>query len=237
MNIINTKDLLEEKLVEELNNLQNDKYISKNNLEKQEKINRKQLLDDEKKNEKEQNKAFKAQNRAIQQEKIDAKQQEKKEKEEQQNEDDESQFLGKDRRQLLNRISQYRELFPTELKTFKVKKGSSIEELQAYILEIQCVIETSTIDTFMMDSIYTVMNNIIEPMTIKTKFNVRGLTDLLKSNKQFNSLTKQIFLKYGCYSNVGPEYQCLLIIVSSVYITVNKNNNRNSIESYLNEKI
>ena len=79
--------------------------------------------------------------------------------------------------------------------------------------------------------------NLIEPITAKTKFNVRGLTDLLKCNKPFNSLTKQIFLKYGCYSNVAPEYQCLLIVVSSVYITVNKNNNRSSIESYLNEKI
>ena len=188
--------------------------------------------------EKEQNKAFKAQNRAIQQEKIDAKQQEKKEKEkeEQQNEDDESQFLGKDRRQLLNRIAQYKELF-SELKTFKIKKGSSVEELQAYIIEIQCVIETSSIDTFLMDSIYTVMN-LIEPLTIKSKYcNITGLTNLLKSNKQFNSLTKQMLLKYNCYSNVSPEYQILLIIVSSVYITVNKNNNRSSIESYLNEKI
>ena len=237
MNINNTKDLLEQNLVSQLENLQNDKYISKSNLEKQEKINKKKNEDDEKKNEKEKNKAFKAQNRAIQQEKIDAKQQEKKEKEEQQNEDDESQFLGKDRRQLLNRISQYRELFPTELKTFKVKKGSSVEELQAYILEIQIIIETNTIDSFLMDSVYSSLN-LIEPMTIKTKnCNITGLSNLLKSNKQFNSLTKQMLLKYGCYSNVAPEYQILLIIVSSVYITVNKNNNRSSIESYLNEKI
>ena len=127
-------------------------------------------------------------------------------------------------------------MFPTELKTFKIKKGSNVEELQAYILEIQIIIETNTIDSFLMDSVYSSLN-LIEPLTVKTKFNIRGLSDLLKSNKQFNSLTKQIFLKYGCYSNVGPEYQCLLIIVSSVYITVNKNNNRNSIESYLNEKI
>ena len=187
MNIINTKDLMEQNLVDELTNLQNDKYISKSNLEKQEKINKKQQLDDEKKNEKEQNKAFKAQNRAIQQEKIDAKQQEKKQKEQEQIEDDQTQFLGKDRRQLINRIAQYKELF-SELKTFKIKKNSSVEELQAYILEIQCVIETSTIDTFLMDSIFTVMNNIIEPMTFKTKFNVRGLTDLLKSNKLIYSL-------------------------------------------------
>ena len=235
MNILHNKENLEQNLVNQLENLQNDKYISKSNLEKQEKINKKQQSDDEKKIEKEQNKAFKAQNRALQQEKIDAKQQEKKEKEEQ-NEDDETQFLGKDRRQLLNRISQYRELFPSELKTFKIKKNTSIEELQAYILEIQIIIETNTIDSFLMDSVYSSLN-LIEPMTAKTKFNIRGLSDLLKSNKQFNSLTKQMLLKYGCYSNVAPEYQILLMIVSSVYITINKNNNRSSIESYLNEKI
>ena len=237
MNINNTKDLLEQNLVSQLENLQNDKYISKSNLEKQEKINKKKNEDDEKKNEKEKNKAFKAQNRAIQQEKIDAKQQEKKEKEQEQEQtDEEAQFIGRDRRQLLNRISQYRELFPSELKTFKIKKGSSVEELQAYILEIQIIIETNTIDSFLMDSVYSSLN-LIEPMTAKTKFNIRGLSDLLKSNKQFNSLTKQMLLKYGCYSNVAPEYQILLMIVSSVYITINKNNNRSSIESYLNEKI
>ena len=36
MNIINnTKDLMEQNIVDELTNLQNDKYISKSNLEKQ----------------------------------------------------------------------------------------------------------------------------------------------------------------------------------------------------------
>ena len=49
MNINNTKDLLEQNLVTQLENLQNDKYISKSNFEKQEKINKKQQLDDEKK--------------------------------------------------------------------------------------------------------------------------------------------------------------------------------------------
>ena len=51
-----------------------------------------------------------------------------------------------------------------------------------------------------MDSIYTAMN-LIEPLTSKSKYcNITGLTNLLKSNKQFNSLTKQMLLKYGCYS-------------------------------------
>ena len=109
MNIINTKDLMEENLVNQLENLQNDKYISKSNLEKQQKIDKKLEIENQKKIEKQENKIFKDQNRAIKQEKLDAKQQEKKQKEEQQNEDDETQFLGKDRRQLLNRIAQYKE--------------------------------------------------------------------------------------------------------------------------------
>ena len=53
-------------------------------------------------------------------------------------------------------VTRYRELFPQRLKLFKVKKGASVDERQAYIVEIQCVIETS-IDTFLMDSIYTAL--------------------------------------------------------------------------------
>ena len=47
----------------------------------------------------------------------------------------------------------------------------------------------------------------------------------------------QMLLKYGCYSNVSPEYQILLIIISSVYIEVNKNNDKINIDNYSNQKI
>ena len=87
-----------------------------------------------------------------------------------------------------------------------------------------------------MDSIYTAMS-FIEPITSKTKIlNITGLSNILKSNKQFNSLFKQMMLKYGCYNNVSIEFQTL-IIISSIYITINKNSNRQNIENYLNEKI
>ena len=82
----------------------------------------------------------------------------------------------------------YKELFPNELKTFKIKKNSSEEELEQYILEIQRIIEKSSIDCFLMDNIYTGMN-FIEPITSKTKScNITGLSILLKCNKQLNSL-------------------------------------------------
>ena len=218
----------------ELNNLddlQNDRYISKIELEKQLKIELKQKDDYEKKNEKEINKNIRNNKRIAEQEKINEKNKEKIDEEE------EPQFIGKNRRELYNNILKYKELFPDELKTFKIKKNSSVDELKNYISEIQCIIETTSIDCFLVDSIYTAMS-FIEPITSKTKnFNLTGLTNLLKSNKQFNNLFKQMMLKYGCYNNVSVEYQTLLIIISSVYITVQKNHNRQNIENYLNEKI
>ena len=125
----------------------------------------------------------------------------------------------------------------SELKTFKIKKNSSIDELKKYISEIQCIIETSCTDSFIMDSIYTAMTY-IEPISSKTRYNISGLTLILKSNKEFNKLCKQMMLKYGCFnSSISIEYQTLLIIIPSVYITITTNSNRKSIERYLDEKI
>lgn len=136
-----------------------------------------------------------------------------------------------------NTILKYKELFPSELQKFKIKKNSSTDELKQYILEIQCIIETSCTDSFILDSVYTAMSY-IEPISSKTKYNISGLTLILKSNKEFNKLCKQLMLKYGCFSSsISIEYQTLLIIISSVYITITTNSNRQSIEKYLDEKI
>ena len=220
----------------DLDNLQNDKYVSQIELQKKMKLELKEKEDFERKNEKQKNKAIKNEKRLEHQQKINDKNKEKQDKIEEQNEiEEENQFLGKNKRQLINSILKYKELF-SELKNFKIKKDSNVEELQQYIQEMQCVIETSTIDSFLMDSIYVAMSS-IEGITSKTKYNISGLSNILKSNKQFNSLCKQMMLKYNCYSNVSIEYQTLLIIISSVYITVQKNSNRQNIENYLNEKI
>ena len=225
--------------MQELDNLQNDKYISKIQLELDKKKEDKIKLDNEKKIDKIQNREIKAQKQILEKERIEKKQEEKLEKDKEElDENDEfnSQIMGRTKRELYNSIGKYKELFKEELKNFKIKKNASVEELQSYISEMQVIIETTSIDSFLMDSLYTGLS-LIEPITQKTKFDIRGLSDILKTNKQFNSLTKQMLLKYGCYSNVGPEYQVILIIISSVYVIVNKNNNRDSINNYLNEKI
>ena len=193
--------------------------------------------DIERKNEKIINKSIKNKKRILQQEKINKQKKIDEEQEQQQEDEDEEQFLGKNRKELNNTILKYNELFPLELKKFKRKKNSSVDEVKQYISEIQCIIETSCTDSFIMDSIYTAMSY-IEPITSKTKFNVSGLTLILKSNKDFNCLCKQMMFKYGCFSSgISIEYQTLLIIISSVYITITTNSNRKSIEKYLDEKI
>ena len=65
-----------------------------------------------------------------------------------------------------------------------MKKNCSVEELNNYLIKIQCIIETTCVYSFIMDSIYTSLN-FIEPLSKKTKYDISGLCILLKTNKQF----------------------------------------------------
>jgi len=60
---------------------------------------------------------------------------------------------------------------------------------------------------------------------------------MLKSNKQFHQLCKKLYLKYGCFDNVPPEYQLVLLVATTAYVCKNKNSGRNELELYLNEPI
>jgi hypothetical protein len=146
-------------------------------------------------------------------------------------------IIGKEKRVLLNKVQSYKELFKEELKGFKIKKNCSTDELKEYIAEMDCIIETGTVETFMSDSIYSCIK-IIEGISVNTKkYDVSGLSVLLQHNKQFNTLLKQLFLKYKVFSNVPPEYQIVLIVATSAYICRNKNLNKDSLNAFFNEPI
>ena len=146
-------------------------------------------------------------------------------------------IIGKEKRVLLNKVQSYKELFKEELKGFKIKKNCNTEELKDYIAEMDCIIETGTVETFMSDSIYSCIK-IIEGVSANTKkYDVSGLSVLLQNNKQFNSLLKQLFLKYQVFSNVPPEYQIVLIVATSAFICRNKNLNKDNLNAYFNEPI
>jgi hypothetical protein len=69
------------------------------------------------------------------------------------------------------------------------------------------------------------------------RYDIRGCSDLLKSNKQFHSLCKQLYVKYKVFSKVPVEYQMIMLVSTTAYICNHKNRNKESLETYLNEPI
>ena len=144
---------------------------------------------------------------------------------------------GADKLVLLRKIKQYKSLFPAELKTFKIKKNPSIKDLQDALDEIEVLIETNNVDEFMMDGVFQSIKMVESVSAMTTNYNVTGMVDLLKMNKQFHQLCKQLFIKYGMFSRVPPEYQMVMIVSTTAYICMNKNKRKAELEDYLNQPI
>ena len=216
-----------------LNDMENDKYVSEIQNKKQIEDREKELIKDEK-NEIRKNKILISQQKKEESKKRYEEKHIKKDNEI--DNDDSTPILGKDKRQLLNKINSYKQLFPDELKTFKLKKNPTTEELEAYIEEIQVIIEIGNVESFVLEGILQSLK-MCENFTVNKKYDITGLSDLLKMNKQFNSLAKQLMLKYGCFMNTPPEYQLMMLVMSSSYIMINKNNNKDKLNDFFNEKI
>ena len=151
--------------------------------------------------------------------------------------DNPTEIMGKDKRILLTKVKQYKNLFSTELKSFKIKPNPTVADLKMYLDEMEIIVNTSNVDGFLTDSILQCIRLVEGVSSHTTKYNVSGLADMLKNNKEFNNLTKQLYIKYNCFDNVPVEYQMLLLVTTSAYICRNKNIKRNEIDKYLNEEI
>jgi hypothetical protein len=144
---------------------------------------------------------------------------------------------GKEKLMLLHKVKQYKNLFSDELKSYKIKPNCSINELKAYLDDMDTIINTSNVDQFITDSILQCIK-LLEIPTSKTKnLNISGLSEMLKCNKEFHSLCKQLYLKYNVFSKIPPEYQLTILIATTSYICINKNKNKDSLEAYLNTLI
>lgn len=148
-----------------------------------------------------------------------------------------TEILGKDKRVLLTKVKQYKQLFPDELKGFKIKANASAYDLKVAIEEMDGIISTNGVDQFLTDSIIGSLK-MIEGITAHTKnYNISGLAELLKGNPKFHSLTKQLYLKYNCFDAVPPEHQLVFLVATTAYICRNKNANRDQLEAYLNQPV
>lgn len=147
-----------------------------------------------------------------------------------------SEIIGREKRVLLNKCRQYKNLFPDALKGFKIKRNPSEEELKAYLDEMQVIVDTGTVDGFLIESVLQCIK-LVEGVSSMTKYDLTGMTDILKANPSFHSLSKQLFIKYGCYSNVPPEYQMVILVATTAYICRCKNLKKGEMNAFLNEPV
>ena len=134
--------------------------------------------------------------------------------------------LGREKREMIAKINQYKNLFPEELKKFKCKKGANIDELKIYLEEMETIVDCSSIENFLTDSIVQCIQLVEGVSSYSSKYNIQGCADLLKSNKQFHSLTKQLNIKYKVFSAIPVEFQMLMLIATTAYICKSKNQNK-----------
>ena len=149
-----------------------------------------------------------------------------------------SEIFGRDKLQLINKIGQYKVLFPENvaIQKFKIKKNPTVEELQSYLVECSAIVETSCVESFVTDSILASMK-MCEVLSTRTRFNIKGLSDMLRKHPQFNTLCKQLYIKYKVFSNIPPEAQMGLLVATSAYICYEKNKQEERNQSLLNKSI
>ena len=148
-------------------------------------------------------------------------------------------LLGKNKRELIARVKQYKLLFKEELRSFRIKKNPSEEELEKYLEEIDSILSTSKLDSFVTDTVFYIMQ-VVENMSMRFKdYDLSGLTDALKNNKEFIDLMRLLSVKYHVFSNVPPEVQISIIVISTSYLVIMNNRNQKKMleEQLKNQKI
>ena len=147
-----------------------------------------------------------------------------------------TEIIGKDKRVLLSKLNQYKLLFPDQLKTFKIKQNSSVEELQSALKEAEAIVETTNLETFLTDSILQSLK-VIEGGSTLTKYDISGLSDALKKNVQFHSLVKQLYIKYSVFSRVPAEYSLIILVSTTAYTCFIINQRKKELNKFLDEPI
>ena len=147
-----------------------------------------------------------------------------------------TELIGREKRVLLSKIQQYKNLFPEELSKFKIKKNCSTSDLQLYLSEMESIVDTSSVEQFLSDSIIQCIK-LTEGISTYTRYDITGCADLLKSNKQFHTLTKQMYIKYKVFDKVPPEWQLTILIATTAWMCKAKNAKKKEIENFLNQPI
>ena len=100
---------------------------------------------------------------------------------------------------------------------------STTEDLDKYIEEVDAILATSKLDSFMTEAVHYIIN-VVEKMSLMTKdYDLSGLSDSLRNNREFQDLIRLLSIKYNTFQNVSPEIQLAIIVASTSYITIMTN--------------
>ena len=147
-----------------------------------------------------------------------------------------TELIGREKRVLLSKIQQYKNLFPEELSKFKIKKNCSTSDLQLYLSEMESIVDTSSVEQFLSDSIVQCIK-LTEGISSYTRYDITGCAEMLKTNKQFHTLTKQMYIKYKVFDKVPPEWQLTILIATTAWMCKTKNAKKKEIENFLNQPL
>ena len=143
-----------------------------------------------------------------------------------------TELLGLDKRQLLSKINQYKALFPNQLKSFKIKKNPTIEDMQNALAEMDAIVQTDSVEGFITDSILQCLV-MIEGVSARTKYNISGMSEMLSSNPQFLQLCKVLYIKHKVFSAIPPEMQMIMLIATTAMVAKTKNDKKKELELIL----
>lgn len=147
-------------------------------------------------------------------------------------------ILGKDRRELLTKIQEYKCLFPEELKKFKVKPKASIEDLQAALNECEVIVSCSSGMSKMLDESILSVISVLESVSSRTEnWDISGTAMALRENTEFRSLAKRLYLKHRLFADVPVEGQLALLVVATAMTMKQVNMKKKRVSSLLSQEI
>jgi hypothetical protein len=146
-------------------------------------------------------------------------------------------IMGKNRRELLTRLSEYRTLFPTELKTFKVKQNATDAQLQEALDEAETIVSCHGVGRMMDEAILTAVQTVEAVSSRTEKYDISGTAEALRANPEFHRLCKLCWIKYRIFSNAPPEAQLMLVVASTAMVMRQKNLKRKEINGLLDQPL
>lgn len=146
-------------------------------------------------------------------------------------------ILGKERREKLTKLHQYKVLFPDELKSFKIKPNAKDEELDQALQEMSTIVECSGIENMLNEAVFTA-TQMCETVSQRTQtMDVSGLTQTLRANPEVHRILKLIYIKHKVFGSAPPEAQLLLIVVSTAMVCRTHNMKKKEISEIMNTPV